>query len=475
MTVKYNIDVYSTTWFGLTRLLFRWRGSVWKAITTELIFWSFLYIVLNSSLLFLTNDAQRSSFEAFRVKLADQIKDYPLVFMLGFYVQVIFNRWTQIFQFIGFVDNLALAVSTAVRGTDVETRLLKRNVVRYSVLSQALVFRDISLPCRERWPDVEAFIDCGLMTQTECEIYTARKLPVSKAWIPIQWALNLLVQAREQNKIHADLILWNAQEKIREFRNHLQRLACFDWVPVPVAYPQIIYIAVRCYFALLLITSQIIKDPLECAIFYVPWVALIKFVLFAGWVKIAECLLNPFGFGDDDYECSYIIDRNLTMGLAIVDSAQFPPTDELDPLWSLQVAQPLDTITSKNKFKKETPYSGSVAEIDMTHQTQKPTYLVERARRRTLINRMVSNQSTNFTPSLASETSFFENPNQRFGSRHSKHIAQIHQLDDLKEIEGESRLESTTNSPNDTPSTSTKISILPEEVVKGETSDSNKT
>jgi hypothetical protein len=49
-----------------------------------------------------------------------------------------------------FWFSLALSVSTAVRGTDVETRLLKRNVVRYSVLSQALVFRDISLACR-RW------------------------------------------------------------------------------------------------------------------------------------------------------------------------------------------------------------------------------------------------------------------------------------------------------------------------------------
>lgn len=57
--------------------------------------------------------------------------------------------------------SLALSVSTAVRGNDIETKLLKRNVVRYSVLSQALVFRDISLPCRKRFPDIESFVDCG--------------------------------------------------------------------------------------------------------------------------------------------------------------------------------------------------------------------------------------------------------------------------------------------------------------------------
>jgi hypothetical protein len=52
----------------------------------------------------------------------------------------------------------------------------------------------------------------GLMTQTEYQIFESRVLPVSKNWMPIQWALNLMVLAREQNKISADQILWNSQE-----------------------------------------------------------------------------------------------------------------------------------------------------------------------------------------------------------------------------------------------------------------------
>lgn len=32
------------------------------------------------------------------------MKDYPVVFMLGFFVTVVFNRWVTIFQYIGFTD-----------------------------------------------------------------------------------------------------------------------------------------------------------------------------------------------------------------------------------------------------------------------------------------------------------------------------------------------------------------------------------
>lgn len=50
------------------------------------------------------------------------------------------------------------------------------------------------------------------MTEKEHEIYEECNLHLSKYWIPISWALNLLVAAREQEKIASDLIFWNTQE-----------------------------------------------------------------------------------------------------------------------------------------------------------------------------------------------------------------------------------------------------------------------
>lgn len=38
---------------------------------------------------------------------------------------------------------------------------------------------------------------------------------------------------------------------------------------------------------------------------------IIQIICYTGWSKVAEALLNPFGEDDDDFECNWIIDRNL--------------------------------------------------------------------------------------------------------------------------------------------------------------------
>ncbi|PIC53628.1 hypothetical protein B9Z55_003258 [Caenorhabditis nigoni] len=43
-------------------------------------------------------------------------------------------------------------------------------------------------------------------------------------------------------------------------------------------------------------------------------------------MKVAEGLLNPLGEDDDDFECNFLIDKNISTGMAIVDSTydKFP-------------------------------------------------------------------------------------------------------------------------------------------------------
>jgi hypothetical protein len=55
----------------------------------------------------------------------------------------------------------ALYVATNVRGVDESTRIARRNIVRYLVLTQALIFRDISMPVRRRFPVVETLVVAG--------------------------------------------------------------------------------------------------------------------------------------------------------------------------------------------------------------------------------------------------------------------------------------------------------------------------
>lgn len=45
---------------------------------------------------------------------------------------------------------------------------------------------------------------------------------------------------------------------------------------------------------------------------------IVQFIFYVGWLKAAEGLLNPMGEDDDDFECNYLIDKNLAVTLSLV-------------------------------------------------------------------------------------------------------------------------------------------------------------
>jgi len=44
MTVSYTLDVSQTDASSFYRLLFRWRGSIWKAVLFQLAGWTAIYL-----------------------------------------------------------------------------------------------------------------------------------------------------------------------------------------------------------------------------------------------------------------------------------------------------------------------------------------------------------------------------------------------------------------------------------------------
>uniref|UniRef100_A0A914RIX6 Bestrophin homolog n=1 Tax=Parascaris equorum TaxID=6256 RepID=A0A914RIX6_PAREQ len=85
--------------------------------------------------------------------------DYiPLTFMLGFFVQTIVRRWSVLFENMGYVESPAIYIGGYVYGTDDECRLLRRTMARYLCLTQLLVYRDISVRVRKRFPTYESIV-----------------------------------------------------------------------------------------------------------------------------------------------------------------------------------------------------------------------------------------------------------------------------------------------------------------------------
>ncbi|VDK18258.1 unnamed protein product [Anisakis simplex] len=354
MTVKYTLDVSTSRPWTFFKLLLRMRGSIWKTIGLELIVWLCLYLVVSVIYRNALNADQKRVFERI-VDFADSKLHYiPLDFMLGFFVTSVLSRWNRFFLSIGYIDNIALMVAAYVRGADERTRKLRRNIVRYCVLSQALVFRDISMRVRRRFPELDNVVAAGFMMEHEKKKFEDIQYRYAKYWMPFQWALALCHEARQQHKIASDILLQKVGElqEIKEFRTHMAVLCNFDWVPLPIAYPQLIVLAVHIYFAICIIARQHIisedapnKTKFD-AVF--PVMTVLQFIFYMGWLKVAEVILNPFGEDDDDFECNFLLDKNLSIGLTVVDEGygRTPQVmkdmfwdDKIEPLYSPEAAQ----------------------------------------------------------------------------------------------------------------------------------------
>uniref|UniRef100_A0A914VBH1 Bestrophin homolog n=1 Tax=Plectus sambesii TaxID=2011161 RepID=A0A914VBH1_9BILA len=93
-----------------------------------------------------------------------------------------------------------------------------------------------------------------------------------------------------------------------------------------------------------------------------------------GWMKVAEALLNPFGNDEDDFEVNYLLDRNLQVGMTIVDNAIGTlPAQEKDQFWHEKQATPL--YSEEMADVPVNPAVGSATEIPVP---EKDTLMVQR-------------------------------------------------------------------------------------------------
>ncbi|VIO99284.1 Bestrophin 1, putative [Brugia malayi] len=173
----------------------------------------------------------------------------------------------------------------------------------------------------------------------------------SRYWLPVQWALSIVHTSRREQLIDSDFYCERICEEIRCFRNSLANLCKFDWVPLPLAYPQLVYLAVHVHFFIVLISKQEIILPVvqknvteslsaattvsESLHRWVPLTPAIQFFFYMAWTKVAMVLINPFGEDDDDFETNALIDRNFKVGIRIADgTSDDVPRQLKDSFWN---------------------------------------------------------------------------------------------------------------------------------------------
>ncbi|VDM61920.1 unnamed protein product [Angiostrongylus costaricensis] len=331
MTVNYNRDASTSKSWTFFKLLLKWKGSIWKAVYLELIIFLFIYEIISVVYRRALNPSQ--SFEAL-VRFFDARLSYiPLELVLGFFCTQVFNRWNKQYDNIGFIDNIGLMTALYVRGRTERARMYRRNILRYCELVQVLVFRDISMRVRRRFPTIDTIVAAGLMLPHEKEIFQSYSdaTGTPKYWIPASWALSMTYEAWKHGYIESAYYKVVLQEEIRKWRTNLEWVFNYDWVPLPLMYPQVVCMAVHLYFLVcILARQQVIVDHelrTEIDIFF-PIMTTLQFVFYMGWMKVIEAVINPFGEDDDDFETNALIDRNITVRY------DRPPELRRDPFWN---------------------------------------------------------------------------------------------------------------------------------------------
>ncbi|GMT24797.1 hypothetical protein PFISCL1PPCAC_16094, partial [Pristionchus fissidentatus] len=330
MTVSYNLDVSRNSWTTTFKLLLRWRGSVWKSVWFEVILWLLCYYIvmfIYRSEWLLSPDQQRT-FEKLQLHIRSRIDWIPLNFLLGFYVSMVVDRWRQIFNNLGFIENIALSVSCLFRTKEDNDRNGRRAIVRWLCLSQVLVFRDISLKVRKRFPNMDSIVKSGFMEEHEKLMYDDVKCDFNKYWMPLNWAGAMCMKSRETGRLNGDNYLQGILQELKNFRTSLSLLCNYDWVPVPLAYPQLVVTAVRSYFILCLVARQYIigteavnKSTLDLIF---PFMTVLQFIFYIGWMKIGLAIV------DDTYEKipEIIPDQFLDMPHAMYTESTAPKDGE---------------------------------------------------------------------------------------------------------------------------------------------------
>ncbi|KAK8401169.1 hypothetical protein O3P69_002733 [Scylla paramamosain] len=334
MTVSYTKKVSDCKGFGsFWRLLFRWRGSLYKLVWPDTCVYCMLYFLCSMVYRFGLDEEQRRIFEHVAL-YCDYFRNLiPISFVLGFYVSVVVQRWWEQYLSIPWPDSLALLCTAYIGGRGERERSIRATVLRYVNLCCALTFSTISPRVGRKFPSYKELMEAGYLTPREMKVLENQRGRSSAALttLPMMWACKVVEGARTCGYVRDDHGLRLLVAELMALRDKAGMLVRWTDISIPLVYTQVATMAVYSFFSFSVLGRQFL-DPGQhytnrTIDFFVPIFTLLQFVFYMGWLKVAESLVNPFGEDDDDFELECILERHLKMSYLLGDVT---PSD--DPL-----------------------------------------------------------------------------------------------------------------------------------------------
>ncbi|KAM6128718.1 LOW QUALITY PROTEIN: bestrophin-4 [Phoenicopterus ruber ruber] len=342
MTISYTLKVTNSRFGGFPKLLFNWKGSVYKLLYKEFIVFVVLYALLIVYWWLLTEEQKRlyTKVAQYRNHSTDII---PMSFVLGFYVTLIVNQWWAQYTSIPLPDQLMCIISSNIRGEDERGWILRCTFIRYANLAAVLILRSVSTRVLKRFPTMDHVVEAGFMMD-EHKKFENLHSDFNKYRIPCVWFTNLAAQSRRDGRICDDVALCLLMDELNLYQAKCSMLFHYNWISIPLVCTQVVTIAIYSFFTFCLIGRQFLEllEPGQEGDLdmHVPLSSLLQF-FYASRLKVAEQIINPFGEDDDDFETNKVKDRNLQVSLISVDDMyqNLPPT-VTDKYWNELTAQP---------------------------------------------------------------------------------------------------------------------------------------
>ncbi|XP_042857393.1 bestrophin-4-like [Penaeus japonicus] len=417
MTVAYTSDVASIG--GFKYLLFRWHGQLLESCGKDLLAFLLAYYLINATYRSpLLDEQQKQFFMRVSRYCSSHSSLIPLSFVLGFYVNFVCGRWYMQYRLLAIPDNLAITTSALIPGADERSRMLRRTIMRYINLAFIITMRLCSVTVKKRFPTSEHLVEAGCLLPHEKSLLDQLddKSPYCKHWLPLLWAKTLVLKAYKEGLATSESSIKFFLEELTVYRTKNGRLLGYDSIPIPLVYTQVVTLAVYSFSLVTVIGSQTPGLEPNDVDTYVPVFAILQFVFYMGWLRVAETLVNPFGEDDDDFEVNSRIDRNMQVSWILVDEVHnLVPEPARDIYWEEKIPVRLPYNIACVKQTARVPERGSTADIlvseeeshldlllDNTLESRQGTPRVSSVRR--LIRRFSrqSNQTPQQSPALPS-------------------------------------------------------------------------
>ncbi|CAG0904999.1 unnamed protein product [Darwinula stevensoni] len=276
MTVTYTAEVTTVRPFGnFWRMLFRWRGSIYKLVWQDLLVFLAAFYAVNFTYRLGLSRERRLVFEYVSRIFNDFLSLVPMAFVLGFYVSLVMKRFWDQWWKIPRPDATMVNLVGYFQKDNERSRLMRRTLARYLNLSYVMAMSGVSPRVKRRFPTLQHLVEVGMLEAGELPILTGlgEKYKGNLFWVPIVWCMTIAKKALDEELADSERGYTQTVRCLDEFREGARKVLEYDRISIPLVYTQ--------------------------------------FFFYVGWLKVAETLINPFGDDDDDFELNGLADRHL--------------------------------------------------------------------------------------------------------------------------------------------------------------------